>query len=47
VLSLLVTMLIGAWLILPVSDRWSGSGEVAIEARPERLSPSTAPLEPR
>jgi UMF1 family MFS transporter len=47
VLSLLVTMLIGAWLILPVSDRWSGSGEVAIEAPPERLSPSTAPLEPR
>ena len=32
VLSLLVTMLIGAWLIRPVSDRWSGSGEVAIEA---------------
>jgi MFS family permease len=31
VLSLLVTMLIGAWLIRPVSDRWSGSGELAIE----------------
>jgi len=47
VLSLLVTMLIGAWLIRPVSDRWSGSGEVAIEAVPERLAPATAPLEPR
>ena len=47
VLSLLVTMLIGAWLIRPVSDRWSGSGEVAIEAPPERLAPATAPLEPR
>jgi hypothetical protein len=40
-------MLIGAWLIRPVSDRWSGSGEVAIEALPERLAPATAPLDPR
>jgi UMF1 family MFS transporter len=47
VLSLLVTMLIGAWLIRPVSDRWSGSGEVAIEVLPERLAPAAAPLEPR
>ena len=47
VLSLLVTMLIGAWLLRPVSDVWTGSGEVEIEAPPERLSPSTAPLEPR
>jgi UMF1 family MFS transporter len=47
VVSLLVTMLIGAWLIRPVSDRWSGSGEVAIEALPERLAPATAPLDPR
>ena len=29
VLSLLATMLIGAWLIRPVSDRWTGSGELA------------------
>ena len=29
VLSLLVTMLIGYWLIRPVSDVWSGSGEVS------------------
>jgi UMF1 family MFS transporter len=28
VLSLLVTMLIGMWLVWPVSDRWAGSGEV-------------------
>ena len=27
VLSLLVTMLIGLWLVWPVSDRWAGSGE--------------------
>ncbi len=47
VLSLLVTMLIGAWLLRPVSDVWTGSGEVEIEALPERLSPSASPLEPR
>ncbi|MFL5724708.1 MAG: MFS transporter [Chloroflexota bacterium] len=49
VLSLLVTMIIGAWLIRPVSDRWSGSGEIADEplAVPERLAPSAAPIEPR
>jgi MFS-type transporter involved in bile tolerance (Atg22 family) len=29
VLSLLATMLVGAWLLLPVSDRWTGSGELA------------------
>ena len=28
ILSLIVTMLIGLWLIWPVSDRWSGSGEI-------------------
>jgi UMF1 family MFS transporter len=28
ILSLIVTMLIGLWLVFPVSDRWSGSGEV-------------------
>ncbi len=48
VLSLLVTMLIGAWLVAPVSDRWSGSGEVpAATPPPERLIPATAPIEPR
>ena len=30
ILSLIVTMLIGLWLIRPVSDRWAGSGEVHI-----------------
>jgi UMF1 family MFS transporter len=48
VLSLLITMLIGVWLIGPVSDRWSGSGELpAATPPPERLSPATAPIEPR
>ena len=47
VLSLLVTMLIGAWLIRPVDDSWSGSGELDVVAPPERLAPSTAPMEPR
>jgi UMF1 family MFS transporter len=49
VLSLLVTMLIGLWLIRPVSDEWSGSGELddAASPPPDRLAPSTAPLEPR
>ncbi|MEO8229535.1 MAG: MFS transporter [Chloroflexota bacterium] len=45
VLSLLATMLIGLWLIWPVSDRWAGSGELVIP--PERLSPAAAPLVPR
>jgi UMF1 family MFS transporter len=49
VLSLLVTMLIGVWLIRPVSDQWTGSGELDDRASPppDRLSPATAPLEPR
>ncbi len=48
VLSLLVTMLIGAWLLRPVSDQWSGSGELEIHASPppDRLSPATASMEP-
>ncbi len=29
VLSLLATMLVGLWLVWPVSDRWAGSGEAA------------------
>jgi MFS transporter, UMF1 family len=48
VLSLLVTMLIGAWLVAPVSDEWSGSGEVpSATPPPERLIPAAAPIEPR
>jgi UMF1 family MFS transporter len=52
VLTLLVTMIIGLWLVWPVRDDWTGSGEVSGPgARPEpppvRLSPATAPLEPR
>jgi UMF1 family MFS transporter len=50
VLSLLVTMLIGLWLIRPVSDAWTGSGELGdIRANPppERLAPDVAPLQPR
>jgi len=42
VLSLLVTMLIGWWLIRPVSDQWTGSGELGEEyppAPPEHLLP--------
>lgn len=31
-LTLIVTMLIGLWLIWPVSDRWVGSGEIGPEA---------------
>ncbi|TME13313.1 MAG: MFS transporter [Chloroflexi bacterium] len=49
VVTLLGTMLLGAWILRPVSDRWQGSGDldVAIHAPPERLAPMTAPLEPR
>ncbi len=53
VLSLLVTMLIGLWLVWPVRDDWSGSGERILPeamgpvAPPERLSPAGGPLEPR
>jgi UMF1 family MFS transporter len=51
VLSLLATMLIGAWLLLPVSDQWSGSGEMphghGQPPLPERLAPGSAPIEPR
>jgi len=47
VLTLLGTMLFGAWLLRPVSDRWDGAGEVDVHAPPERLAPMTAPLEPR
>jgi MFS transporter, UMF1 family len=56
VLSLLVTMFIGLWLIWPVRDHWPGSGEVGPMlassdlgpvAPPERLVPSGGPIEPR
>jgi UMF1 family MFS transporter len=59
VLSLLVTMFIGLWLIWPVRDDWAGSGEVGElgellaesglgpAAPPERLTPGSGPLEPR
>jgi MFS transporter, UMF1 family len=49
VLSLLVTMIIGVWLVWPVRDDWAGSAELTVEpvAPPERLAPATAPIEPR
>ena len=52
VLSLLVTMLIGLWLVWPVRDDWAGSGEgdagrVRASAPPERMAPGSSPLEPR
>jgi UMF1 family MFS transporter len=50
VLSLLVTMIIGVWLVWPVRDDWSGSHEVGTAqpvAPPERLAPASAPIEPR
>jgi hypothetical protein len=50
VLSLLVTMVIGAWLVWPVRDDWSGSHELTPEPQPtlpERLAPAAAPIEPR
>jgi len=47
ILTLLGTMLLGAWILRPVSDRWTGSGEPDIHVPPERLAPMTAPLEPR
>ena len=47
VITLLGTMLLGAWILRPVSDQWPGSGEVDVRAPPERLAPMTAPLEPR
>jgi UMF1 family MFS transporter len=47
VLSLLVTMLIGLWLVWPVRDDWAGSGELHAVAPPERLAPASAPIEPR
>ncbi len=51
VVSLLLTMFVGLWLIWPVNDRWAGSGELAAQPSPggppERLAPGRVPLEPR
>ena len=51
IVTLLVTMLIGLWLVRPVSDLWTGSGELGPDEGasppPVSLSPSTTPLEPR
>jgi UMF1 family MFS transporter len=50
ILSLIVTMGIGLWLVWPVSDRWAGSGEMeepTADGPPPRLSPDRAPLEDR
>ena len=47
VLTLLGTMLLGAWILRPVSDRWGGSGDLDVHAPPERMAPASAPLEPR
>jgi len=53
VLSLLVTMFIGLWLIWPVRDDWAGSGDTVLPpemgpvAPPERLTPVGGPFEPR
>jgi UMF1 family MFS transporter len=51
ILSLLVTMGIGLWLIWPVSDRWTGTDEAEVDAHPvmppERLAPASAPIDPR
>ena len=49
VLSLLVTMLVGAWLLRPVSDEWSGSGELDDRATPppDRMAPGSSSMEPR
>jgi UMF1 family MFS transporter len=47
VVTLLGTMLLGAWILRPVSDRWPGSGDIEVRAPPERLAPMTGPIEPR
>ncbi|MBA2373319.1 MAG: MFS transporter [Chloroflexi bacterium] len=47
VISLLVTMLVGMWLIWPLSDRSTGSGEIVTAAPLERITPISGPIEPR
>jgi len=43
ILSLLVTMLIGLWLVWPVSDHWAGSGETPGEGGAGREGGATDP----
>jgi len=49
VLTLLGTMLVGAWILRPVSDGWEGAdaGDLDVHAPPERLAPGSAPIELR
>ena len=52
ILSLFVTMVAGAWLLRPVSDRWHDApvdvlDEPGPPGLPERLVPMSEPLEPR
>jgi UMF1 family MFS transporter len=53
VLSLLVTLAVGLWLLWPVRDDWAGSGEGVMPASmgpvapPERLAPAGGPRVPR
>ncbi|MEO5966568.1 MAG: MFS transporter [Candidatus Limnocylindrales bacterium] len=54
ILSLIVTMFVGLWLVWPVSDRWEGSGELHgyggghhVGVPPVRLAPDRSPLEDR
>jgi UMF1 family MFS transporter len=50
ILSLIVTMVIGLWLVWPVSDQWAGSGEVGApraQELPPRMAPDRAPLDDR
>jgi UMF1 family MFS transporter len=48
VLTLLVTMLIGYWLLRSVPDPGEGSVEPPLGSTPpERLAPASAPIEPR
>ncbi|HJP88631.1 MAG TPA: MFS transporter [Candidatus Limnocylindrales bacterium] len=47
VLTLLITMVVGAWLLRPVRDHWIGAGEVDVHAPPDRLAPAVAPMDPR
>jgi UMF1 family MFS transporter len=42
VLSLLVTMLIGVWLVWPVRDDWAGSADVVAEPLADPISPLPA-----
>ncbi len=52
VLSLIVTMIVGYWLIRPVSDRWGAhvatdDDIVGPDIPPARMAPMSAPMEPR